>query len=168
MPTARKKKTSAKQAETKGPFIRTVADNRRARFDYDVIDSVEAGIVLGGTEIKSIRAGKATIRDGYAQVRDGQMWLQNVHIAPWTGGGPWNHEPVHARRVLMHKDEIVRWGKLAGQQGLTIVPLRIYMKGHFAKVELALVRGRRQYDKRKVIQQRETDREIARAIRQAV
>ena len=96
MPAKRKPKAPPKADATKGPLIRTVADNRRARFDYDVIERVEAGLVLGGTEIKSVRAGKATIRDGYAQVRDGEMWLQNVHIAPWTSGGPWNHEPVHA------------------------------------------------------------------------
>jgi len=168
MPTKRKKKPEAKPEAAKGPLIRTVADNRRARFDYDVIERMEAGLVLGGTEIKSVRAGKSTIRDGYAQVRAGEMWLQSVHIAPWESGGPWNHEPVHPRRVLMHKDQIVRWGRVAGSQGLTIVPMRLYIKGHLAKVELALVKGRKRYDKRKAIQQRETDREIARAIRQAV
>jgi SsrA-binding protein len=168
MATKRKKKPDSKAEASKGPFIKTVADNRRARFDYDVIERIEAGLVLGGTEIKSVRAGKTTIRDGYAQVRNGEMWLQNVHIAPWTSGGPWNHEPVHPRRVLMHKDQIERWGRLAGSQGLTIVPMRLYIKGHYAKVELALVKGRKRYDKRKAIQQRETDREIARALRQAV
>jgi SsrA-binding protein len=129
------------------------------------MDQFETGIVLSGTEIKSVRAGKAMIRDAYAQVRNGQVWLQNLHIAAWDGGGVWNHEVVHPRRLLMHRKEITRLGRIAGQQGLTLIPLRMYIKGHYAKIELALAKGRRLYDKRKVIQQRETDREINRAIR---
>ena len=160
-----KKKQPAKPAEHT-PYFRTVSDNRRARFDYDIMERIEAGLVLAGTEIKSVRAGKANIRDAFAQVRDGEMWLQNMHIAPWTTGGLWNHEPVHPRRLLLHRDEILKLGRLAGQKGLTIVPLRVYIKGHHAKVEMALAKGRRRYDKRKAIQQRETDREIARAMRQ--
>ena len=169
MPTKRKKqmiKTSADKPKDKpGPYIKTVADNRRARFDYEVLEQVEAGVVLSGTEIKSVRAGKANIRDAYAQVRGGEMWLQNLHISPWVSAGPWNHEPIHPRRLLLHKKEIVRLQRQSGQQGLTIVPLRMYIKGHVAKVELALAKGRRRYDKRKVIQDRETKREIAREMR---
>ena len=169
MPTKRKKQmvatTKDKPLEKPGPFIKTVADNRRARFDYEVLEQIEAGVVLTGTEIKSVRAGKANIRDAYAQVRGGEMWLQNLHISPWVSAGPWNHEPVHPRRLLLHKKQIVRLQRQSGQQGLTIVPLRMYLKGHVAKVELALAKGRRHYDKRKVIQDRETKREIAREIR---
>lgn len=154
-----------KPNEKPAPYFKTVADNRRARFDYEVLEHVEAGVVLSGTEIKSVRAGKANIRDAYAQVRAGEMWLQNLHIAPWISAGPWNHEPVHPRRLLLHKKEIVRLQRQAGQQGLTLVPLRVYLKGHIAKVDLALARGRRRFDKRKVIQERETKREIAREIR---
>ena len=168
MPTTRKKKPTAKPKAESTPYFKTVADNRRARFNFEILEQFEAGLVLSGTEIKSIRAGKAMIRDAYAQVRGGQVWLQNLHISPWDGGGPWNHEPVHPRRLLMHRKEIDRLARVAGQQGLTLVPLRLYIKGHYAKVELALAKGRRQYDKRKVIQQRETDREIARAMRQRV
>jgi SsrA-binding protein len=167
MPTKRKKQTKAKPEAAPGPYIRTVSDNRRARFNFEIMERAEAGLVLTGTEIKSVRAGKANIRDSFAQVRDGQMWLQNMHISPWTSGGPWNHEPVRPRRLLLHRGEILRIGKTAAQKGLTIVPLRIYIKGHVAKVEVALAKGRRQYDKRKVIQQRETDREIGRAMREA-
>ena len=168
MPTTRKKKTQIKPKPVQSPYFKTVADNRRARFNFEILEQFEAGIVLTGTEIKSVRMGKAMIRDAFAQIRIGQIWLQNLHISPWDGGGPWNHEPVHPRRLLMHRKEIARLGRLAGQQGLTLVPLRLYIKGHYAKVELALAKGRRQYDKRKVIQQRETDREIARAMRQRI
>ena len=167
MPSKRKNAKKSKPDSATTPYIRTVSDNRRARFDYDLLESVEAGLALSGTEIKSVRAGRANIRDAYAQVRDGEMWLQNMHIAPWNSGGPWNHEPIHPRRMLLHRSEIERMGRVAGQKGLTIVPLRVYIKGHFAKVEIALAKGRRQYDKRKAIQQRETDREINRAMRQA-
>ena len=167
MPTKRKKQAKAKPEATPGPYIRTVSDNRRARFNFEIMERAEAGLVLTGTEIKSVRAGKANIRDSFAQVRDGQMWLQNMHISPWTSGGPWNHEPVRPRRLLLHRGEILRIGKTVAQKGLTIVPLRIYIKGHVAKVEVALAKGRRQYDKRKVMQQRETDREIGRAMREA-
>ncbi len=172
MPTKRKNKAKAKakakpQSDT-GPFIRTVSDNRRARFDYDLMERIEAGVSLTGTEIKSVRASKANIRDAYAQVRDGEMLLQNMHIAQWTSAGPWNHEPVRTRRLLLHRSEILRLGRMADQKGLTIVPLRVYIKGHVAKVEVALAKGRRRYDKRQAIMQRETEREIAREIRQRV
>ena len=166
MQSTRKKKPETKKKENHTPYFVTVADNRRARFNYEIMDRFEAGIVLSGTEIKSVRAGKAMIRDAYAQIRDGQLWLQNLHIAQWFGGGVWNHEAVHPRRLLMHRKEIDRLARVAGQQGLTLVPLRMYIKGHNAKVELALAKGRRHFDKRKVIQQRDTDREIARAMRQ--
>ena len=166
MPSKRKTAKKAKPDSAPTPFIRTVSDNKRARFDYDLFETVEAGLVLAGTEIKSVRAGRANIRDAYAQVRDGEMWLQNMHIAQWNSGGPWNHEPIHPRRMLLHRAEIDRIGRTAGQKGLTIVPLRVYIKGHLAKVEVALAKGRRRYDKRKAIQQRETEREISRAIRQ--
>ena len=166
MPSKRKTAKKAKPDSAPTPYIRTVSDNRRARFDYDLLETVEAGLVLAGTEIKSVRAGRANIRDAYAQVRDGQMWLQNMHIAQWNSGGPWNHEPIHPRRMLLHRAEIDRIGRTVGQKGLTIVPLRVYIKGHLAKVEVVLAKGRRRYDKRKAIQQRETEREISRAIRQ--
>ncbi len=162
------KKPEAGKPADQGPRIVTVADNRRARFDYDILERVEAGIALTGTEIKSVRAGRVNLRDAYAVVRDGQAWLMNQHIASWESGGPWNHEPLRTRRLLMHKEQIIKLARQAGQKGLTIVPLRMYLKGHHAKVELGLAKGRRQYDKRKAIQQRETDREIGRAIRQSL
>ncbi len=167
MPPKRKKKPAKApaQAPEREPYFRTVANNRRARFDYDLLETVEAGLALTGTEIKSVRAGKANIRDAYAQVRDGEMWLQNMHVAPWSGGGPWNHEPLRPRRLLLHRNEIARLSRQVLQKGLTIVPTRLYIKGHHAKVEVALAKGRRHYDKRQAIMRRETEREIGRAMR---
>ncbi len=165
MPPKRKRKKQPEQQRTGQPRIRTVADNRRARFDYDLLDRIEAGIVLTGTEIKSVRDARVAIRDAYAQVRNGEMWLHNMHVAAWTSAGPWGHEPTRSRKLLMHAGEIERFNRAAAQRGLTIVPLRIYIKGHHAKVELALAKGRRRYDKRQAIMRRESDREIARALR---
>lgn len=165
MPPKRKKKKQPEQQRSGQPRIRTVADNRRARFDYDILDRIEAGIVLTGTEIKSVRDARVTIRDAYAQARNGEMWLHNLHVAAWTSAGPWGHEPTRSRKLLMHAGEIDRFSRAAGQRGLTMIPLRIYIKGHHAKVELALAKGRRRHDKRQAIIRRETDREIARALR---
>ena len=131
----------------------------------DRLRRVEAGLALTGTEIKSVRAGQANIRDAYAQIRGGEMWLQNMHVAPWSGGGPWNHEPMRPRRLLLHRREIDRLSRQVLQKGLTLVPLRLYIKGHHAKVEVALAKGRRHYDKRQAIMRRETEREIGRAMR---
>ena len=167
MPSKRKKKKAAPPQKTVQPHLRTVADNRRARFDYDLLDRVEAGIALTGTEIKSVRAGRVNIRDAYALVRAGEMWLHNLHIAAWVGAGPWNHDPVRPRKLLLHGGEIARFGRAAAEKGLTLVPLRVYIKAHFAKVEIALAKGRRRYDKRQAIMRRETDREIARTMRRA-
>ena len=165
MPPKRKKKKQPEQQRSGQPRIRTVADNRRARFDYDILDRIEAGIVLTGTEIKSVRDARVTIRDAYAQARNGEMWLHNMHVAAWTSAGPWGHEPTRSRKLLLHAGEIDRFSRAAGQRGLTMIPLRLYIKGHHAKVELALAKGRRRYDKRQAIMRRESDREIARALR---
>ncbi len=165
MPPKRKKKRQPEQLHAGQPRIRTIADNRRARFDYDILDRIEAGIVLTGTEIKSVRDARVAIRDAYAQARNGEMWLHNMHVAAWTSAGPWGHEPARSRKLLMHAREIDRFSRAAGQRGLTMIPLRVYIKGHHAKVELALAKGRRHYDKRQVIMRRESDREIARALR---
>lgn len=167
MPSKRKKKQAKKQPEQPSgePRVRTVADNRRARFDYDILDRIEAGVALTGTEIKSVRAARVTIRDAYAQIRGGQALLHNMHIAAWEGAGPWGHDPVRPRKLLMHAGEIARFGRAANERGLTLVPLRVYIKGHYAKIEIALAKGRRRYDKRQAIMRRDTEREIARALR---
>ena len=168
MPPKRKRKKQPEPQKSGQPRIRTVADNRRARFDYDILDRIEAGIVLTGTEIKSVRDARVTIRDAFAQARNGEMWLHNMHVAAWTSAGPWGHEPTRSRKLLMHAGEIDRFSRAAGQRGLTMIPLRLYIKGHHAKVELALAKGRRRHDKRQAIIRRETDREIARALRREV
>jgi SsrA-binding protein len=144
--------------------VRTVATNRKARHDYHIDDTFEAGIALTGTEIKSIRAGRVSLRDSYATVKEGELWLLNTHIAPYLHGTYANHEPRRPRKLLMHRREINRiTGKLQ-EKGFTLVPLRLYLKNNLAKVELGLARGKKQYDKRAALRQRETRREIDRAV----
>ena len=144
---------------------KVISTNRKALHDYAVLEQVEAGLVLLGTEIKSIRAGRVNLQDAYAQAKDGELWLHGMHVAPWTGGGPWNHEPLRPRKLLLHHDEALKLSRAAAQKGLTMVPLRLYIRDHHAKVDLALAKGKRQYDKRRAIMQRETEREIARGMR---
>jgi SsrA-binding protein len=144
--------------------VRTVATNRKARHDYHIDDTFEAGIALTGTEIKSIRAGRVSLRDSYATVKEGELWLLNTHIAPYLHGTYANHEPRRPRKLLMHRREINRiTGKLQ-EKGFTLVPLRLYLKNNLAKVELGLARGKKQYDKRAALRQRDTRREIDRAV----
>lgn len=145
--------------------IQQVASNRKAFHDYDVLERVEAGISLTGTEIKSIRAGGASIREAYARPLDGEIWLYGAHIAPYQAGSHMNHEPTRPRRLLLHKKEIHEWTRAMTERGLTIVPLNMYLKDGKAKVELGLVRGRRQYDKRQAIARREAERDMQRALR---
>jgi SsrA-binding protein len=142
---------------------RTVADNRRAFYDYSIEDRLEAGIALTGSEIKSIRAGKVNLREGYARIEKGEAWLLGVHISPWSHGGYSNHEPLRKRKLLLHRGEIVALGTKAAQKGATLVPLRMYLKDGRAKVELALARGKRKYDKREAIKKREMQRELEEA-----
>jgi SsrA-binding protein len=143
-----------------------VATNRKARHDYSIEDTLEAGIVLIGSEIKSIRAGRANLRDGYAAVEAGEVWLHNVHIAPYDPASRYGHEPRRKRKLLLHKREIARLERRVQEKGYTLVPLRLYLKGNLAKVELALARGKRQYDKRAAIAEREARRRAERAIRE--
>jgi SsrA-binding protein len=144
--------------------VRTVTTNRKARHDYHIDDTFEAGIALTGTEIKSIRAGRVNLRDSYATIKEGELWLLNTHIAPYQQGTYANHEPRRPRKLLMHRREINRiTGKLQ-EKGFTLVPLRLYLKNNLAKVELGLARGKKQYDKRAALRQRETRREIDRAV----
>ncbi len=141
-----------------------IAVNRKATHDYDILERVEAGLILTGTEIKSIRAGRVNIRDAYARPQDDELWLVNAHIALFPQGGMYNHEPTRPRKLLLRRPQLRELAAGVAQRGLTIVPLRLYFKGHYAKVELGLARGRRQYDKRKAIAQREADRDMQRAI----
>ena len=146
--------------------IKQVAANRKAFHDYEILEKIEAGISLTGTEIKSIRAGGAHIREAYARPLNGELWLYGAHIAPYKAASHMNHEPTRPRRLLLHRKQIVEWSSEMAEKGLTIVPLTMYLKNGMAKVELGLVRGRKQYDKRAAIAKRESDREVQRALRE--
>ena len=144
---------------------KTVATNRKARHDYHILETMEAGIELHGSEVKSLRVGKASLRDAFARVERGELFLYNVHISPYEKGGHFNPDPKRTRKLLMHKREIKRLlGKIA-EKGLTLIPLRIYFLRGKAKVELALARGKRSYDKRADIERREAERAIQRALK---
>jgi SsrA-binding protein len=144
-----------------------VATNRRASFRYNLLERLECGIVLTGTEVKSLRQGSATIKDGYAAVHDGELWLHNVHIPPYRPAARENHEPERDRKLLLHRRELDRLAAQVQERGLTLVPTRIYFKGPVAKVEIALARGKDVRDKRETIRARETKREMERALREA-
>ena len=142
-----------------------IARNRRARHDYHIEDVVEAGLVLTGTEVKSLRAGRASLADGYAQLTDGEMWLLGVHIPEYKQGTWTNHEPRRPRKLLLHRKEIDRLGRQIAERGLTLVPLSLYFSGGRVKVELAVARGKRAYDKRQDLARRDAAREVERAFR---
>lgn len=142
-----------------------VAQNREALHDYAVEERLEAGLVLTGSEIKSLRQGRASLREGFVRVANGEAWLEGVHIPPYEYGAYSNHEPTRPRKLLLHKGEIRELGQRTQAQGYTIVPLRVYLKQGKAKVEVAIARGKRQYDKRQAIAERESQREIARIMR---
>ena len=143
---------------------RTIATNRKARHDYEVLDTIEAGLVLKGTEIKAIRAGNVNLSDAYAKPEDGELWLVNAHISQYSAGNAANHDPIRSRKLLLHRDQITRLSRQVAEKGLTIVPLRLYLRRHVAKVELGLVKGRRQYDKRRVLIDRYREREAREAL----
>ena len=141
-----------------------VAQNKKARHDYSIEDVYEAGMVLVGTEVKSLRAGRASLTDGYATIDDGEMWLRGVHIPEYTQGTWTNHEPRRPRKLLLNKDELRRISNKIRESGFTLVPLSIYFLDGNAKVEIAVARGRKSYDKRQAIAERESKRETDRAI----
>jgi SsrA-binding protein len=145
--------------------VKVVASNRRAFHDYFIDDRIEAGLVLTGTEIKSIREGRVNLREGYARIANGEAWLHNVHIAPYEHGNRYNHEPMRDRKLLLHRGEIDTLVGKVRQRGYTVVPLQLYLKHGKAKVELGLARGKKQYDKRAAIAERDARREIERHLR---
>ncbi len=146
--------------------VKVVATNRKAYHDYHIEETHEAGVALTGTEIKSVRAGSVNLRDSYAQVRNGELWMLNVHIAPYEPASRQNVDPYRDRKLLLHRGEIMRLMGRTQEKGLTLIPLRMYLKNNRAKVEVALVRGKRLYDKRESIAKRESDREIQRAVKE--
>jgi SsrA-binding protein len=141
-----------------------VASNRRARHRYEILESFEAGIELVGSEVKSLRSGKAQIAEAYAAVEDGEVWLRNAHIPPYEPAAALNHEPERPRKLLLHRNEINRLIGQTQKKGLTLVPLRVYFKGPRAKLELALVRGKEQRDRRRELRERDQKREIEREL----
>ena len=145
--------------------LRDVAVNRRAYHDYFIDEKYEAGLVLQGTEVKSLRAGRASLRDGFVRVDGGEAWLENVHISPYAQGGYVNHEPLRPRKLLLHADEIASLIGKTRQKGYTLVPLRLYFARNHAKVELGLARGKREYDKRQALAEADAKREMQRALR---
>src|SRR5438067_4227983 len=153
-------------SKPKGP--RPVAQNRKARHDYDILETHEAGMVLAGSEVKSLRDGKVQLRDSYARVQDGEVWLYGAHVAPYAfSSGFGAVDPDRRRKLLLHRREIEELGERTTQESLTLVPLSIYFQDGRAKVELALARGRRLYDKRHAIASRDARREAERAVRSA-
>ncbi|HBP65828.1 MAG TPA: SsrA-binding protein [Desulfosporosinus sp.] len=146
--------------------IKIVSENRKAFHDYFIDDRVEAGIILTGTEIKSIRNGKVNLKDSYARIKDGEIWVYQMHISTYEQGNRFNHDPLRPRKLLLHRTEI---NKLVGKiqlQGLTLLPIKMYLKNGMAKVELAVGQGKKNYDKRQVLAEREGKRDIERALRE--
>jgi len=143
--------------------MKVITVNRKAYHDYQILETVEAGLALLGTEIKAIREGRVNLREAFARGEGGELWLVNAHIGQYSHGSLNNHDPTRPRKLLLHKDQIASLLKSIEQKGLTLVPLKLYIKDHVAKVELGLARGRRAYDKRAVIAEREAQREMRRA-----
>jgi len=154
------------KGKRKGGSPDTIAVNRRARFDYDITDTLEVGIVLTGTEVKSLRAGKASLAEAFATVRNGELWLLQAHIAEYAFGNRANHDPVRPRKLLAHRDEIADLERFTQEQGRTLVPMRLYWKDGTAKLLLGLAQGKAQHDKRAALAERDADRQIQRAIRE--
>jgi len=142
-----------------------VCQNRKAYHDYHIEEKTEAGIALLGTEVKSLREGKGNLKDSYVLAKDSELFLINCHISPYSHGNITNHEPLRTRKLLLHKKEIERLRGQIAQKGYSLIPLKIYFKGSFAKVEIGLAKGKRQYEKRDAIKKKEADREIERAMK---
>ena len=159
-------KTASNPSQDERRADRVVTTNRRAFHDYHIIETIEAGIALTGTEIKSIREGKISITEAYARVENGEVWLIGAHIAPYTQSGYAKHDPVRPRKLLLHKSQIRELRQMVEQKGMTLVPLRVVLKRGRAKIELGVVRGKKLYDKRAAAAEREATREIERALKE--
>lgn len=146
--------------------VKPVADNRKAYHDYFILEKYEAGLVLTGTEIKSARSGKVQLRDSFAEVEGGEAWLKNAHFSPYSHGNIWNHEPTKKRKLLLHKSEIEKLFGKVREKGLTLIPLRLYLKNGRLKCEIGVCKGKKLHDKREAIQARDQDLEARKALRQ--
>lgn len=146
---------------------RVTISNRKARHDYEVLETLEAGIVLKGTEVKSIRQGKANLQDSYAVVKNGELWLFGMHVSPYEHGSISNHDPRRTRKLLLQKKEIRKIIQKVVEKGLALIPLSVYFRGPYAKVELAIARGKRSYDKREAIKKRDAKRDLAQRMKRS-
>ena len=160
-----KAKKAAREVAAEGGARRSIARNRRARFDYEILERMEAGLVLTGTEIKSLRGGKASIQEAYVRPRDGEVWLVGAHIAPYEAGNQFNHEPKRDRKLLLHRREITKLEESFDQKSLTIVPIHLYLSRGLAKLEIGVGRGKRRHDKRDKMSARDAARQMREAVR---
>lgn len=158
-------KSKQERQEKKQPTRAPTLDNRRARFEFNILESLEAGIALSGTEIKSLREGGGSLSEAFARVRDGELWLVNMYIPPYKAGSFSNHDPRRPRKLLLHREQIDRYAGRVTEKGLTLVPLRLYFTRGMAKVELGLARGKKLWDKRRTTAERDVKREMERAVR---
>ncbi|MFC5630394.1 MULTISPECIES: SsrA-binding protein SmpB [Streptococcus] len=149
----------------KGLSDNVLAQNKKARHDYSIVDTFEAGVVLTGTEIKSVRAARIQLKDGYVQIKNGEAWLVNVHISPFEQGNIWNQDPTRTRKLLLKKKEIARLENESKGTGMTLVPLKVYLKNGFAKILIGLAKGKHDYDKRESIKRRDQERDIKRVMK---
>ena len=161
---AKPQKPQKKAHKKDADAVQVVAQNRAASYNYHLLEKLEAGMALVGTEVKALREGKANLRDAFAEVRGPSIWLVNCHIPQYSPGGPFNHEPLSRRRLLLHKQEIERLYGKTQQKGLTLVPLRIYFRAGIAKCELALARGKKEWDRRQSERDKESKREVNEAL----
>ena len=153
------------KARPKGPVRRDLASNRRARHDYEILETFEAGIQLTGTEVKAVRMGKIQLKDSFVEIRNGEAWLVNAHISPYSHGNRENHPPERDRKLLLKKRQLDRLFGRSQIKGQTVIPLAVYLQGNWIKVEVALAQGKKLYDKRETVRERELEREVAAAIK---
>ncbi|MCB1041325.1 MAG: SsrA-binding protein SmpB [Acidobacteria bacterium] len=145
--------------------VQLIAEHRKARFEYEIIEQLEAGLVLTGSEVKALREGRANLTDGFVRFKNGEVFLESIHISPYPNGGYANHDAKRVRKLLMHRKEMERWRGKVQEKGLTAIPLRMYFKNGFAKIEIALARGKKIHDKRETLRKKAMDREARAAIK---
>ena len=163
-PNKRPEKRPQKRKDAKAATDKIVAQNRAASYNYHILEKMEAGLILHGTEVKALREGKANIRDAFVDFKSSGPYLVNAHIAQYLPGGPWNHEPLGDRKLLLHKREIHKWSGRTDAKGLTVIPLRIYFREGIAKVEIALAQGKKSWDRRQDEREKEARRETEKAM----
>lgn len=165
-PTTTKSPTVAKEKAPEKESYKVISDNRKARHEFEIIDTVQCGIALSGTEVKALRAGRCSLQDSFARYEAGEIWLYNCNISPYEFGNRFNHEPTRKRKLLLHKREIFKLNQRIKEKGLTLIPLKMYFKRNWVKVDLALARGKQLYDKRDSLVKRDSKRQLDRLAKQ--